>query len=65
VPHDLAEALAAVPEAKARFDELAFTHRKEYVRAVLEAKRPETRARRIERTVEQLGQEARAKRGRS
>jgi hypothetical protein len=65
VPEDLAEALAADPEAKARFDELAFTHRKEYVRAVLEAKKPETRARRIERTVGQLGQEARAKHGRS
>ena len=60
VPDDLAEALAADPEAKARFDALSFTHRNEYVNAVLEAKRPETRARRIARTVEQLGAEARA-----
>ena len=64
VPDDLAEALAADPEAKARFDALSFTHRREYVEAVTGAKRPETRARRIERTVEQLDGEARAKRGR-
>jgi bacteriocin resistance YdeI/OmpD-like protein/uncharacterized protein DUF1905 len=61
VPDDLAEALAADPEARTRFDALSFTHRKEYVNSVIDAKRPETRARRIERTVEQLGQEARAK----
>ncbi|MEJ8803747.1 YdeI/OmpD-associated family protein [Pontibacter sp. H249] len=36
------------------FGNLAFTHRKEYVVAVLEAKRPETRAKRIQKAVEEL-----------
>ncbi len=38
------------------FSQLAFTHRKEYVVAVLEAKRPETRSKRIQKAVEQLAQ---------
>lgn len=36
------------------FEKLAFTHRKEYVVAVLQAKRPETRANRILKTVQAL-----------
>jgi hypothetical protein len=46
VPPDLAGALsdAGVREA---FDRLAPSHRKEHVRSVTEAKRPETRARRV------------------
>ena len=47
VPSDLAEALAANPKAKAAFDSLAFTYRKEHARAVAEAKKQETRNRRI------------------
>jgi hypothetical protein len=54
VPEDLADALASVPEAKARFDKLAFTHRKEYVRWVTEAKRDDTRRRRVARAVEMI-----------
>ena len=50
VPKDLA---AALKKAKAReaFDKLAYSHRKEHVRAILEAKAPETRLRRIEKAV--------------
>lgn len=33
------------------FDGMAFTYRKEFVRAIEEAKAPETRARRIEKAV--------------
>jgi hypothetical protein len=52
VPDDLA---AAFDEpARARFDALAYTHQKEWVRWVEEAKKPETRAARIEKTVESL-----------
>ena len=53
IPADLA---AALQEADAidRFERLAFSHRKEHVRAVEEAKRPETRARRIAKTVEMI-----------
>lgn len=47
VPDDLAAALAAAPGARAAFDGLAPSRRKELVRGVVEAKRPETRERRI------------------
>jgi hypothetical protein len=49
-PKDFAAALKKAG-AKAAFDKLAFTHRKEHVRAIEEAKAPETRARRIEKAV--------------
>lgn len=51
VPDDLAAALDADPAVRAAFDALAYSHRKEHVRAVLDAKKPETRARRIEAAV--------------
>lgn len=47
VPDDLAAALGAVPGARAAFDRLAYSHRKEHVRSVNEAKQPATRERRI------------------
>ena len=50
VPKDLAAALKKAG-VRAAFDKLAFTHRKEHVRAIEEAKAPETRARRIEKAV--------------
>jgi hypothetical protein len=54
VPADLAAVLAADPEAQRLFDALPFTHRKEYVRWVEEAKKPETRQNRLAKTVERL-----------
>jgi hypothetical protein len=54
VPDDLAKALAKQKGAKAAFEALAFSKRKEFVRQVNEAKAPETRTRRIEKTLEQL-----------
>ena len=54
VPGDLAEALAADPEAAAAFDRLSFTHRREYVKWITEARKPETRARRVAGTVEKV-----------
>ena len=54
VPDDLAAALDSDPAARARFDALPFTHRKEHVAAVTSAKRPDTRARRIAAAVERL-----------
>jgi Bacteriocin-protection, YdeI or OmpD-Associated/Domain of unknown function (DUF1905) len=54
VPADLAEALAEDAAAKTTFDALAFTHRKEWVRWVEEAKKAETRATRLAKTVEAL-----------
>lgn len=54
VPVDLAEALARNGAARAAFESLSFSHKREYVRSITEAKRPETRARRIELAIEQL-----------
>ncbi|HVY63169.1 MAG TPA: YdeI/OmpD-associated family protein [Planctomycetota bacterium] len=51
VPADLAKALKAAPEARKRWDELSFTCRREHVEAIEGAKKPETRARRIEAAV--------------
>ena len=52
VPDDLASAFDE--PVRAIFDALAYSHRKEWVRWVDEAKKPETRAARIEKTVESL-----------
>ena len=54
VPAALAEALSRDPEAAAMFERLAFTHRKEFARWVAEAKRDETRQRRVEQAVEMI-----------
>lgn len=53
VPGDLAAALEAAGVREA-FDAQAYTHRKEHVRAVEEAKKPETRVKRIQKVVEML-----------
>lgn len=50
VPDDLAVALDEAGIAD-RFADLAPSHRKEYVRWITEAKRPETRAKRVEEAV--------------
>lgn len=54
VPPDLADALEGEAQAKRFFDGLAYTHRKEYVRWIEEAKRAETRERRIVKAVGML-----------
>lgn len=53
VPGDLAAALAAAG-AREAFDKLSFSHRREHVNAINEAKKPETRARRISKAIEML-----------
>ncbi|MCW2989879.1 MAG: hypothetical protein JWM73_473 [Solirubrobacterales bacterium] len=54
VPADLAAALAVVPGARERFDALAYSHRKEHVRAIEEAKAEATRERRVAKAVEKV-----------
>ena len=49
LPADLAAAMDDA--ARTTYDGLSYTHRKEWVRWVEEAKKPETRATRIEKTV--------------
>src|SRR4051794_30687071 len=47
VPPALADALAGDDAAREAYEKLAFTHRKEYARWIEEAKRAETRERRV------------------
>jgi Bacteriocin-protection, YdeI or OmpD-Associated/Domain of unknown function (DUF1905) len=54
VPHALSAALAADPQARASFERMAFTHRKEYARWIADAKRDETRQRRVQQALEML-----------
>ena len=54
VPPALGAALAADNEARAAYEKLSYTHRKEYARWVADAKRDETRERRIAKTIEEL-----------
>jgi len=53
-PADFAHALDADPAARAAYDRLSYSHRREYVRAIESAKRPETRSQRIEAAVANL-----------
>lgn len=53
VPADFAQAMEAAT-LRAAFDKLAPSHRKEHVRAIEEAKTPETRQRRIDKAIEKL-----------
>jgi hypothetical protein len=54
IPDALAEALGSDPEAGAKFAALAYTHRKEYARWIEEAKRDDTRQRRVEQALQQI-----------
>ena len=56
VPKDLASEFKKNTEAKAFFDKLSYTHRREYVNWINEAKREETRQNRVAKTIEMLKQ---------
>ncbi len=56
IPQDMKEALARNPEAEAFFKQLSYTHQKEYVRWIEEAKQDRTRQRRLAQAVELLKQ---------
>ncbi|MFD0357961.1 YdeI/OmpD-associated family protein [Streptomyces sp. NPDC127110] len=53
-PADFAQALDADPAARAAYDNLAYSHKREHVRAIESAKKPETRRRRIEKALTTL-----------
>lgn len=55
-PADLVKALKAAPPAWERFRSLSYTHQREHAEAVEQAKKPETRARRIASTVKSLAE---------
>jgi hypothetical protein len=61
VPLDLQTALAAHPDLEASFLAFAYSHRKEFVDWIVDAKRPETRARRIEKSLEMIAAKQRPK----
>jgi uncharacterized protein YdeI (YjbR/CyaY-like superfamily) len=56
LPAALADALAADATARAAFDGLAYTHRKEFARWIDDAKREETRERRVAQVLQMLGE---------
>jgi bacteriocin resistance YdeI/OmpD-like protein/uncharacterized protein DUF1905 len=54
MPEALTAALAADPQARASFEGMAVSHRKEYARWITEAKREETQQRRVQQAVEMI-----------
>jgi hypothetical protein len=61
VPLDLAQALAADQPACQRFAALSYSHQKEYIDWIEAARKPETRTRRIQATLERVTTGARLK----
>jgi len=55
-PADFARALKAAAPAWDRWRELSYSHQREHAESVTSARAPETRARRIERAVQSIGQ---------
>lgn len=56
VPADFAAALDAAPEAKRFFETLSYSNKRRFTLSIEDAKTPETRQRRIEKSVSQLGE---------
>lgn len=54
MPPELEDALESDPAARVAFDALAPSHRREHARSVADAKRPETRSRRVQRVLAAL-----------
>jgi Bacteriocin-protection, YdeI or OmpD-Associated/Domain of unknown function (DUF1905) len=54
VPPELTAALEKDSEARTAFEDLSYTHRSEYARWIAEAKRDDTRERRIEKAIAML-----------
>jgi len=54
IPDDLQAALDASPTAAAAWSKLSYTHQKEHVRSVLDAKKADTRTRRIDAAIAKL-----------
>ncbi len=61
VPADFKKALAKSPRAKAAFEKLAFSYKRDFVHWIEEAKREETRAARLEKSIALLVAGKRAK----
>jgi len=61
IPNDLLKELKKDKDARAFFDKLAYTHQKEYVKWIEDARRDETRLTRVKKTIEMLKQGKRGK----
>lgn len=59
VPADLRDALEGHAAAHSAWEAMSYSHRKEYVDWILEAKRDETRRRRIEKTASMVAEQKR------
>jgi uncharacterized protein YdhG (YjbR/CyaY superfamily) len=57
-PADFSRALDSDPIARAAYDHLAYSHKRQHVHAIASAKKPETRARRIETALATLREES-------
>jgi hypothetical protein len=53
-PPEIAAVLARNKTAKARWEKLSYSNKKEHAEGILQAKRPETRVRRLEKILAQL-----------
>lgn len=54
IADDIASVFNENPDAKSLFDKMSYTHRKEYIRWIEEAKKPETREKRKVRMIEMI-----------
>ena len=61
VPAPLLKIIASVPKTKESWSKLSFTHQKEWMRAIEDAKRPETREKRIAAMMDVLRESKRKK----
>lgn len=61
IPLELKKAFRVAKDAISAFDKLSYTHQKEYVNWINEAKRDETRQARIAKTIEMLKQGKKAR----
>lgn len=61
IPADLMKEFKKDKGAKAFFDKLAYTHQKEYVKWIEDAKREETRVARVAKTIEMLKKEKKSR----
>jgi uncharacterized protein YdeI (YjbR/CyaY-like superfamily) len=61
VPPDLKKAFQRDATAKKAFEGMSYSHKRQYVLAIEGAKAPETRQRRIDKTIEKLREAAAGK----
>jgi uncharacterized protein YdeI (YjbR/CyaY-like superfamily) len=54
VPRELAKSFRGQKDAKARWDKLAYSHRRQYALWITEGKQEETRQRRADKAIEML-----------